>query len=77
MAERKRLPQKQPAEVVVVSSLRPIANDPQETEETERLAHKYWLDRGSPIGTPEEDWFRAEKEIRLRRQPVDPGASRQ
>jgi hypothetical protein len=38
------------------------------TEEIERLAHRYWLERGSPIGTPEEDWFRAEDEIRRRRQ---------
>ena len=37
-------------------------------EEIECLAHQYWLERGSPIGTPEEDWFRAEEEIRRRRQ---------
>jgi hypothetical protein len=37
-------------------------------EDIERLAHRYWLERGSPIGTPEEDWFRAEDEIRRRRQ---------
>jgi hypothetical protein len=37
-------------------------------EEIERLAHPYWLERGSPIGGPEEDWFRAEGEIRRHRQ---------
>ncbi len=30
------------------------------------LAYEYWLRRGCPIGSPEEDWFRAEKEIRNR-----------
>jgi hypothetical protein len=30
------------------------------------LAYEYWLQRGCPIGSPEEDWFRAEKEIRNR-----------
>ena len=36
-------------------------------EEVEKLAHQYWLDRGCPIWTPNEDWFRAEKEIRAKR----------
>lgn len=44
-----------------------------EAQEIERLAHQYWLDRGSPIGTPEEDWFRAEEEIKLRRRLTRPG----
>lgn len=34
------------------------------------LAHQYWEERGRPLGTPDEDWFRAEKEIRLRGRPV-------
>ena len=44
-----------------------VSNGPDE-EEVARLAHQYWLERGSPIGTPEEDWFRAEAEIRKRMQ---------
>jgi hypothetical protein len=28
------------------------------------LAYEYWLQRGCPIGSPEEDWFRAEEQIR-------------
>ena len=36
-------------------------------EEVTRLAHQFWIERGSPIGTPEEDWFRAEAEVRSRR----------
>ena len=27
-------------------------------------AYSLWQERGSPIGSPEEDWFRAELEIR-------------
>ncbi len=29
------------------------------------LAYKYWLERGCQGGSPEEDWFRAEREIDL------------
>jgi hypothetical protein len=28
------------------------------------LAYEFWLQRGCPIGSPEEDWFRAEAEIK-------------
>jgi HlyD family secretion protein len=35
-----------------------------EPEETAHLAYQDWQQRGSPIGTPEEDWFHAEKEIK-------------
>jgi len=27
-------------------------------------AHRLWEERGCPIGSPEEDWFRANEEIR-------------
>jgi|HubBroStandDraft_6_1064221.scaffolds.fasta_scaffold376642_2 hypothetical protein len=27
------------------------------------LAYKLWRDRGSPLGSPDEDWFRAEAEL--------------
>ncbi len=35
--------------------------------EIEQLAHQYWIERGCPTGTPDEDWLRAEQEIRARR----------
>jgi len=71
MAKRKRLPGNQAQEVVVGSpQVQPVSGGP-EAEEVARLAHQYWLERGSPIGTPEEDWFRAEEEIRLRRRPLE------
>jgi hypothetical protein len=28
------------------------------------LAYQLWLDRGCPVGSPEEDWFRAEQTLR-------------
>jgi Protein of unknown function (DUF2934) len=31
-------------------------------EEVEQLAYKLWEDRGRPMGSPEEDWFRALEE---------------
>jgi len=27
------------------------------------LAYRYWQDRGCPDGCPEEDWYRAEREL--------------
>ena len=30
------------------------------------LAHRYWLERGCPEGSAEEDWFRAERDFRTK-----------
>ena len=30
----------------------------------QRLAYRFWEDRGRPCGSSEEDWFRAERELR-------------
>ena len=32
-----------------------------------RLAYSYWEARGRPYGSPNEDWFRAEEELRRRK----------
>jgi hypothetical protein len=32
----------------------------------EMLAYELWQERGSPKGSPEEDWFRAAQELRSR-----------
>lgn len=32
-------------------------------ENIEALAYQFWEERGRPIGSPEEDWFRAEAEV--------------
>jgi Protein of unknown function (DUF2934) len=33
-------------------------------EQIAALAHALWQERGCPEGSPEEDWFRAEEELR-------------
>ena len=38
-----------------------------ESEEIARLAYSYWEARGRQGGSPEEDWLRAEQELRSRR----------
>jgi hypothetical protein len=35
-------------------------------QEIAALAHKLWVERGSPEGSPEVDWFRAAQELRAR-----------
>ena len=37
--------------------------EPQNREQIAALAHALWQARGCPDGTPDEDWFRAEREI--------------
>ena len=33
-------------------------------EKIEQLAYSYWVERGCPEGSPDEDWFRAEATLR-------------
>jgi Protein of unknown function (DUF2934) len=35
-------------------------------EQVASLAHQYWIERGHQHGFDEEDWFRAERELRSR-----------
>lgn len=30
----------------------------------EKLAYQFWEERGRPLGSSEEDWFQAERELR-------------
>jgi len=30
----------------------------------EKLAYQFWEERGRPLGSSDEDWFRAERELR-------------
>ena len=32
-------------------------------EEIAERAYRHWLDRGRPEGSPDDDWFEAEKEL--------------
>lgn len=36
-------------------------------EEIANLAHSYWVARGYEYGSPEEDWLRAEQELKAGR----------
>jgi Protein of unknown function (DUF2934) len=38
-----------------------VLNTSQRDETIAKLAYQLWLERGSPDGSPEEDWFRAEQ----------------
>ena len=40
---------------------------PLEHKKIARLAHAIWEARGRPYGSPEEDWFRAEEELRRKK----------
>jgi len=37
-----------------------------EDVEIQKLAYELWLERGCPIGSPEDDWYRAEEQLRGR-----------
>lgn len=36
-------------------------------ETVAKLAYRYWQERGSPTGSSEEDWYRAEQELNRER----------
>jgi len=44
----------------------PAIEDSISTEEIAQLAYSYWESRGYQGGSPEEDWLRAESELRQR-----------
>ena len=51
-----------------------VENEPEVTptdEEIAALAYSFWEDRGMNAGSSEEDWFRAERELRARSRPRD------
>lgn len=60
---------KKPTQGIVApdsSEVTELASNPDEREEITRLALQFWIERGCPIGTPEQDWFRAEAELASR-----------
>ena len=40
--------------------------DHEEHQQTALLAYQFWMDRGCPVGSPAEDWFRAERALHSR-----------
>jgi hypothetical protein len=44
----------------------PVAHAGPSHEEIARRAYQLWEERGGPHGSPEEDWHRAQRELRVR-----------
>jgi len=40
------------------------ALEPEDQQDIAIFAYYFWQDRGCPIGSPEEDWFRAEQALK-------------
>jgi DUF2934 family protein len=41
-----------------------LISQPDDQDRVSALAHEFWIQRGCPLGSPEVDWLRAEKELR-------------
>ena len=37
--------------------------DHEKQQQTALLAYQFWMERGCPLGSPAEDWFRAELQL--------------
>ena len=46
--------------------MRQLSNE--QREQIEKLAYQLWVRRGRPLGSPDDDWFRAEQELMQRSQ---------
>jgi hypothetical protein len=56
-----------PASVVPAAAPQQKNNEDAITDEMiARLAHSYWVERGHGHGSAEEDWFRAERQLRTK-----------
>jgi hypothetical protein len=47
-----------------------VAQEPASREAIEKLAYQYWIERGCPLGSPDQDWLRAERHLSSSVQPV-------
>jgi hypothetical protein len=45
-----------------------VISEPGNQWEISALAYELWIQRGCPIGSPEVDWFRAEEELKGRKE---------
>ena len=53
-----------------------VAVTPDLNEQVAALAYHLWKERGSPAGTPEIDWFKAEQELKAKEQSVPTRSSK-
>ena len=51
------------AEVQTPAKTTAQPQQPFSQEEIAERAYRHWLDRGRPAGSPEDDWYEAEKEL--------------
>ena len=49
-----------------VSHDHPLISDAPDIDEIKRLAHALWMERGCPHGSADQDWYRAEQELRAK-----------
>ncbi len=45
-----------------------VTSEPENQGEISALAYELWIERGCPIGSPEVDWFRAEEDLKRRKE---------
>jgi hypothetical protein len=50
----------------------PAQCDSMEDKAIAQRAYEYWNERGCPDGSPEEDWYRAERELKSHRGMLPP-----
>ena len=53
------------------ASARLVDDEPEEQRRTEALAYQLWLQRGCPIGSDQEDWYEAERQLHHLRSALD------
>jgi hypothetical protein len=56
-------PRKTASKAVPETETKPVSIS---KEAIAKLAHQFWAERGHKHGSPEEDWLRAERELRKR-----------
>jgi Protein of unknown function (DUF2934) len=63
--EVERRPETFPGETPENRKVEPLANPLPDEKEIARLAYQRWVEKGCPQQSAEEDWFEAERELRL------------
>ena len=64
-------PAKRMTNAHAVAPTEEVAITPLTHKSIARLAYSHWEARGCPYGSPEEDWFRAEEELRKKKSGFD------
>jgi len=62
-----RVKRSRPVDSLPATEPLPVQDQMSESDEIARLAYSYWEARGFCNGSPDEDWLRAEQEIRSRK----------